>query len=150
MIDGTVIRGVEGLLARWERSQQVQISQEVFEDLFVLERRLNLELLDLLGRQEDPDEGLVLAIARALQFDVMEQLFTDPKRAQRLVGKLLKDPRIEQAGGIKYLRNVYARGRAIQQIAQMQTDGAVLTRVSCVRRLKNLRRDLIALAKVSC
>jgi hypothetical protein len=148
MLDGTVVRGVEGLLARWERSQQLQISRDVFEDLFVLERRLNLELLGLLRRQDDSDANLPATIARALQFDVMEQLFTERKRAEKVLGKLEEDPKIQVAGGVKHVRNIYARGRAIQQIAQLQTEGAALSGVSLTRRLKNLQRDLIALTKV--
>ena len=147
MLDHLVVRGVEGVWERWERTQQRKISQGVFADLFSLECRINLELLELLSRQDSSNAPLAGHIAKALHFEVMEQLFTRPDAAQRVIGTLSGHPEVEKAGGVRYLRNVFARGMAIQQIARLQANKVGLTGVSLIRRLKNLKRDLIRIRK---
>jgi hypothetical protein len=148
MLGDVIVRGASGILERWERYQALSVSQDVLEQLLLLECKVNVEVLDLLRRQDPTVPALAAAVARAVRFDVFEQLFTRPKEAQRVRACLAGDPAILEAGGEAHLRNVYARGMAIQEIARLAGEDGTVPGVLLGRRLKNLRADLLRVVKV--
>ncbi|HSW30661.1 MAG TPA: hypothetical protein VLH75_14340 [Longimicrobiales bacterium] len=146
MLGDVIVRGASGLLERWERSQVLSVSQDVLEELLLLECKVNLEIIDLL-KSQDPAAALSAAVARAIRLDVFEQLFTKPKEAERVRARLADEPAIREAGGEAHLRNVYARGMAIQEIARLGGEAGAVPGVLLGRRLKNLRADLLRVVK---
>lgn len=147
MLSDVIVRGASGILERWERSRALAVSQDMIEELLLLECKVNIEIIDLL-KSQDPAVALSAAVARAIRFDVFEQLFTMPKEAERVRAQLAAEPAIREAGGEAHLRNVYARAMAIQEIARLGGDAGVVPGVLLARRLKNLRTDLLRVVKV--
>lgn len=123
---------LETILDRVHRRGQ-RVSADTLREIFLLECKRNIKLLDLLDGAEDDDAPWARAVVMGLETATLERILTDPEMGGPIVTELLSDARIVGEGGRHHLHSVYARASAVQRLAVLLGDSAAETPAASFR-----------------